>query len=151
METVVPYFTSLTQLFQFPSFIALSIAATRIHRSLTDFGSKSQMYDVLTFFEARSPVADVFFSSQESLPSGAALPKAWPTFTVKGSNPMMEVSVRTGCEQFPTRSSRTSAMMDHGQSDVSADAPVSTTVYGMSHDARDDPESDMEKGHAPAA
>lgn len=103
-------------------------------------------------FEARSLMADVFCSVQESLPSGGTLPKAWRTSMRIGSNQNpVEVSVRTGCEQFPTQSSQTSAMMNHGESNINADAPVSTTVYGLSHDASDDPESGMEKGHAAVA
>jgi hypothetical protein len=97
-------------------------------------------------------MADVFCSVQESLPSGGAPPKAWRTSIPIGSNPNpVEVSMRTGCEPFPTQSSGTSAMMDHGESNSSADAPVSTILYGMSHDASDDPESGMEKGHAAIA
>jgi hypothetical protein len=52
--------------------------------------------------------------------------------------------MRTSREQFPTQKSRASAMMNHSESDISADAPARgpTAVYEMSHD--DDLESCME-------
>jgi len=47
------------QMFLMPGFIALSIAATRIYRSLADFGS-SNMYDTVPFYYSQElVVADV--------------------------------------------------------------------------------------------
>ena len=47
-----------TQMFQLPSVITMSIAATRMHRALTDFvSSTTDMYDILLILS--SPVFTV--------------------------------------------------------------------------------------------
>ncbi len=53
-EPIVSHAFSVTQMFQFPSFITMSIAGTRMHRALADFGSgSSEMYDILAFSKHR--------------------------------------------------------------------------------------------------
>jgi hypothetical protein len=138
----------LTQIFQFPSFITLSIAATRMHRSLFDFGSgSSQKYDVLTFFvSVTGGLISVFCSIQDTLPTGIAFPKTRPTSMPIGlSRDQVEISVRTSRDQFLTHTSQTLTMMDHDESKLSADAPVSSTACRMSRE--DNSEGGTEKEH----
>jgi hypothetical protein len=53
--------------------------------------------------------------------------------------------VRASREQFPTHTSQTSAMMDHDESKLSADAPVSSTACRISRE--DNSEGGTEKEH----
>jgi len=112
----------LNVMFQFPSFIAMSIAGTRMHRALADFGlGSSEM--VL-----------------ESIPrSSRTGPKARPNTTPVGLK-QVEVSVHTTNEQFHTSSTQP---MVHGGSKISFDTRISSKLGGVSR--HDDLESGMEK------
>ena len=49
-------YPSATQMFQLPTLITMAMAATRMYRSLTDFGTGSaDMYDILSFLFSSSP------------------------------------------------------------------------------------------------
>jgi hypothetical protein len=57
-----------TQMFQFPSLIIMSIATTRMHRSLADFGlGTPEMYDIFVFCLSIAGCNRLFCSTQESL------------------------------------------------------------------------------------
>lgn len=65
---------SATQMFQLPSLITMAIAATRMYRSLTDFGSGSaDMYGIPSFLFSRSPVLVVDDGSSAHLTSSSRI------------------------------------------------------------------------------
>jgi hypothetical protein len=89
----------------------------------------------------------LFCSMQDTLPSGITFPKTRPTSMPIGlSRDHVEISVRASREQFPSHTSQTSAMkIDHDESKLSADAPVSSTACRMSRE--DNSEGGTEREH----
>ena len=90
-----------TKMFQLPSAITMSIAATRMYRSLSDFVSgTTDMYDI-TFFS--SPALCRFFSSaSDNLPKieGKSSTLKWNRSLPIAFN-QIEVTVDTTDEQYP--------------------------------------------------
>src|ERR1700730_4081168 len=92
-------------MFQIPSWIIMSITATRIHRALIDFTSRpANVYDERRFFSSssNSPLVRCRFSTQEN--HQRSVPKFSPVnpiCTPPIPQNRMEVAVHTTFEQYP--------------------------------------------------
>ena len=94
-------------MFQPPSWITMSIAATRMHRSLVDYTSGSaDMYDIVTSFRSPTHRGHRSFSTQGSLEHNNVPPMAPRTRRISAaptSLDRMEVAVHVISEQHISR------------------------------------------------
>ena len=119
---------SATQMFQMPWLVTMSIAATRMYRSLSDFLSPD-VYDIpflsslcLLYFSVHSNP----HSNGRNIPVAKAVPAVPTSFT------SMQVTVHTTREQYPT-----SQPNDYG---------TYTRMDGKMHGPAIDPRNDIERG-----
>ena len=92
-----------TQMFLMPSLITMSIAATRMYRSVADFGSSIDAYGILSphlfpcSLSLRSPM-----DSEDPAGTDYAISSSKPTFTVPTPPKQMEMAMKTSDEKHPT-------------------------------------------------
>ena len=100
----VPYLCP-TQMFQTPMWLTMSIAATRMHRSLVDYTSGStDMCDTLTPFRSPTHCGQCSFSAQETVQhSKLSDPKSRQIPAASTSLDRMEVAVHVVSEQHRSR------------------------------------------------
>ena len=87
-----------------PTLITMSIAATRMYRSLADFCSVTDMYStLLSHYSARSPCLVYRSTSGSEGPQriGHTAPNARSTSNIPISYSQVEVAVHTSYEQYP--------------------------------------------------
>ena len=95
---------SITQMFQLPALVTMSIAATRMYRLLTDFVFEStDLYSDLSFLSSSAHRSQCHCSVQDSLQgSGAPVPRAMQTHAVQIPLNRTEVAVDMSYLQYPT-------------------------------------------------
>jgi hypothetical protein len=94
-------YVSATQLFQLPSGITMSIAATRMYRSLSDFvSSTTEMYDILSIFSSHVRMTRWLCSAYDDPPKcdSKVSELKWNQSAPIAFN-QIEVTVDTGHEQ----------------------------------------------------
>ena len=116
-------------MFQVPAYITMTIAATRLYRSLADFSSSTDMYDILYSLPFWAHCGRYRFSAHEALQDGRPV--------VHGSRRMVatlvpmdrvEVSVHIVSEQYVTPYIR------DDDSGISTGDEIHEKSNGMSYD-----------------
>jgi hypothetical protein len=93
------------QMFQPPSWIAMAIAATRMHRSLVDYASRlTDVYDVLFSLALSCSLGSIFSSARDNIKHDS--PPVPATTRTSSHMELMEVSVHVVSEQHGTPSMR---------------------------------------------
>jgi len=93
-------------MFQVPWMVTMTISATRMYRSLSDFGSSDvYMYDILSFLSSlRSLCGRRHCSSDHSLPvRGQPMSMIRGTGATRTPLPCIQVAVHTTHEHHPTK------------------------------------------------
>lgn len=147
-EATVYLCLSNLQMFSLPSVITLTIAATRMYRSLTHFTFSPDMYDILPSNQNSHSLLSILAhcsveDSENPQRSSRLVSSASHPSVVQLPSNRLDITVHTACEEYPM------SQMDRRASHISSDAQLAGKPHKINFgDNVEDHDSEEEKTSA---